>query len=435
MVSPKLALQSTILSLTLLSSIAVADDNSWGIAATYRTSTIPFLTESGDSTVGSFVPMIFFENDYAYIDGLEGGVFLYENSDMNLRISALTRLRFLDIPRSLQNDFKGDGFDFGVQARYQLGSHWYNELELMSNSQEHIHSNFRLAAHYKFDNLDLQPSVTLRYKSDDFNTAYYSPAELGGKNIDGGVDLNVGLKARYHLISNLYLLGETSVTRLDSNAYHSPIIVDRYQGEVFLGFGFFGENNPSRASKLTSTPYLRVSHGWASPSNMGEIFAFKGEKDVNHHQMSSLFYGHPVSDDLFGLPINVYLTPGLVHHWKSDFQPTSTEYVVAMKAYYTFNWPVKWRFGVAEGLSYVDDITYIEQVDIEQKGYKPNKLLNYLDLSFDISVGSLLQQKDWENIWLGYSLHHRSAIFETASQFGRIKGGSNYNTVYLQYHF
>ncbi len=39
------------------------------------------------------------------------------------------------------------------------------------------------------------------------------------------------------------------------------------------------------------------------------------------------------------------------------------------------------------------------------------------------------------DLWFGYSLHHRSSIFETSSAFGRIKGGSNYNTLYLQYHW
>ena len=40
-----------------------------------------------------------------------------------------------------------------------------------------------------------------------------------------------------------------------------------------------------------------------------------------------------------------------------------------------------------------------------------------------------------QDVWLGYSIHHRSAIFESASRFGWIKGGSNYNTIYLQFDF
>ena len=36
-------------------------------------------------------------------------------------------------------------------------------------------------------------------------------------------------------------------------------------------------------------------------------------------------------------------------------------------------------------------------------------------------------------LWLGVAVHHRSSIFESASQFGRIKGGSNYPSIYLQW--
>ena len=125
----------------------------------------------------------------------------------------------------------------------------------------------------------------------------------------------------------------------------------------------------------------------------------------------------------------------IAHHWSSKVQSGSTEYIAAIKAFYTFDWPIKWRFGVAEGLSYIDSITYIEQTEMDEKGYTASHLLNYLDFSFDINVGDAVNQSDLENVWFGYSLHHRSAIFENASQFGRIKGGSNYNTIYIQYEF
>lgn len=288
---------------------------------------------------------------------------------------------------------------------------------------------------YEFGDWELEPSFTIRYKDADFNSSYYSFKDATGEKIGAGIDANLGIKARYHVISNLYLLGETSVTRLDSEAYHSQIVEDRYQGEVFVGFGFFNDKGKERKSDLRNRPYLRVAHGWATPSNMGDIFKLNAEKDEYNNQMTSFFYGHPLTDELFGLPLDIYLTPGLVHHWSSDVQSSSTEYVVAIKAYYTFNWPTKWRFGVAEGMSYIDNITYIEATEMEEKGYTPSNLLNYLDFSVDVNVGDLFNQKDWENMWVGYSLHHRSAIFENASQFGRIKGGSNYNTIYFQYDF
>jgi len=97
--------------------------------------------------------------------------------------------------------------------------------------------------------------------------------------------------------------------------------------------------------------------------------------------------------------------------------------------------PWKIRFGVAEGLSYVSNVTYIERSEMERKGYRPSELMNYLDFSLDINLGDVFNSTKLQNTWLGYSIHHRSSIFESAQQFGRIKGGSNYNTFYLQFTF
>lgn len=129
------------------------------------------------------------------------------------------------------------------------------------------------------------------------------------------------------------------------------------------------------------------------------------------------------------------ITPGIVWHWNSSVQSSSQEYAVVIKGYYTFNWPTRWRFGFAKGNSYATDITYIEESEMDRKGYEPSNLMNYLDFSVGVDLGDLLNSERFNNWYLGYSTHHRSAIFESASQFGRIKGGSIYNTMYLQYHF
>ena len=339
-------LATSAVSLPALSS----SEQEWGIAAMYRTASIPFYTANDDSTVSTFVPMMFFENEHLYIDGIEGGVFLFDESDSNWRTSAIMRLRFVDIPKSIQNAFEGDRVDFGGQIRYNFDENWRAEFEVMTDDEFQFHSNYRIAANYELGDWELEPSFTIRYKDADFNSTYYSFDEVTGEKIGAGIDANLGIKARYHVISNLYLLGETSITRLDSEAYNSQIVEDRYQGEVFVGFGFFNDKGKDRKSDLRNRPYLRIAHGWATPSNMGDIFKFNAEKDEYNNQLTSFFYGHPLTDELFGLPLDIYLTPGLVHHWSSDVQSSSTEYVMAIKAYYTFNWPTKWRFGVAEGM-------------------------------------------------------------------------------------
>ncbi|MEZ8304158.1 MipA/OmpV family protein [Vibrio splendidus] len=409
-----------------------AEEQEWGIAAMFRTASIPYDTSGGDQSVNSFVPMLFFKNDYVFIDGTEMGAYLYQTDDEKWSFNAISRMRFIDIPASEQNAIEGDTADFGAQLTYQLDGPWSVETELMSDSEFNLHGNLRAKAKYETGDWEFYPSATLRYKSADFNSEYYSASN---ETIGAGVDLNVGVEARYHVVSNLYLLGSTSVTRLDDNAYDSSIVEDRYQGELYLGFGFFNDKEKAPKPKLSNAPYLRVAHGWATPSNIGDIMKFNAEKDEYNNQLTSFFYGHPLTDEIFGFPLDIYLTPGIAHHWSSDVQSSSTEYIIAIKAYYTFDWPTQWRVGVAEGMSYIDSITYIEGSEMDRKGYTASHLLNYLDFSFDVNVGDLIGKNDLNNLWFGYSLHHRSAIFENASQFGRIKGGSNYNTVYFQYEF
>ena len=187
--------------------------------------------------------------------------------------------------------------------------------------------------------------------------------------------------------------------------------------------------------------------------------------------MSSLFYGHPIADSLFGVEaFDIYMTLGYVYHHSSDpysqtlaagqgintlelaglgnnpcdgvtdctisydSQPTN-EYVLGVKVYYNINWPVHWRLGVAEGVSYIETVSHIEQREMDRKGYRSSNLMNYIDVTADFSLGDAFGVKQMNDLYFGVGIHHRSSIFESASAFGRIKGGSNYNSLYLQYHF
>ncbi|WP_117234687.1 MipA/OmpV family protein [Vibrio maerlii] len=417
-----------------LPTYAENSEQEWGIAGVMRSASIPYQFTQGDDNVSTFIPMIYFENEYLYAEGTEAGVYLFNEEESDFRLSTLLRMRFIDVPKEEQNAIEGDTADFGFQLRYQPEDTWYIDSEFMSDDDFNFHANLRWGQKFDEGALELEPSVTLRYKDADFNSLYYG---LGVEDIGAGADLKASIDAKYHVVSNLYLLGGLGVTVLDNNAYQSSVVDERFQGEAFLGFGFFNEKGKPRKSDLRNKPYLRIAHGWATPSNLGDIMKFNTEKDPNNGQMTSFFYGHPLTDELFGLPLDIYLTPGIAHHWSSDVQSSSTEYIGAIKAYYTFTWPVRWRFGVAEGLSYIDNVTFIEENEIvNEKEYdSASKLLNYLDFSFDINIGDVFNNSDWKGMWLGYTVHHRSAIFEKASQYGRIKGGSNYNSIYFQYEF
>ncbi|OBT13177.1 MltA-interacting MipA family protein [Vibrio sp. UCD-FRSSP16_10] len=410
-------------------------EQTWGLAGVVRSASVPYvngLDLDDAERVTTFIPMLYFENDYVYVKGLTIGGYVYNPKDSDWNVSLLGRLRFVDIPAEIQNAYGADALDMGLRGEYQYSEDWFAYSELMTDKHGNWYTTLGTEGEYAFGSLTLQPHASLRLKSSDFNSAYYA---LGFEDIDAGVDYFAGIRANYHVISNLYLLGAVNLHMLDNNAEHSAVIDDQLQTEYYLGIGFFNDPDKKRKSHLSNKPYLRIAHGWGTPSNLGDIIGGEIEDDPYNSQLTSLFYGHPLTDSLFGLPLDIYLTPGFAWHWSHQDQASSQEYILAIKAYYTFTWPFDWRFGVAEGMSYTSKINSLEKNEFATKGKEPNNFLNYLDFSLDVNLGSMFNARSIDNVWLGYSIHHRSAIFEKSSQYGRIKGGSNYNSVYVQFDF
>jgi len=403
-------------------------EETWGIGIGARYADIPYVAQ--DQTVADLIPLLFFENETFFIRGLEGGIKLYADDDW--QINALTRYRFFDVPREIQNQTQGDAWDYGFQFRRSLGGKWSARAELVTNRAHRPYADIGVETFFGDDYAGLWPYAGLRFKPAVYNDTYYG---LGVEELGSGVDFLVNVEGRYHLTGNLYFIGRLGGYYLDRRARRSQLIKDEFSWEVFTGIAFFNDPGRERKSSLSNGAYWRVASGVASTSNVGEIFTGDSERDPFGNKLTSLFYGHPLTDDLFGLPIEVYLTPGLVYHHSSDVQDRFFEYVIAIKAYYTFRLPVRTRFGFGEGLSYASKISYVERTELEQKGYRPSKLLNFLDFSLDFNVGDLFGAPSTKHLWFGYGLHHRSGIFETNSQFGRIKGGSNYNTLYLQWEY
>ncbi len=406
-------------------------EQTWGLGVLVRNAEIPFDTEADNVT--SFVPMMFYQGETFFIRGLEGGAHVYQKDDW--QFNAMARMRFFDIPAEYQNEVQGDTIDLGFQARKTFSNDSFFDVELFSDLEGNPYANASQSWYFQHNSWEFMPKVSARYKSASFNSHYYALGDLTEQTIGAGIEVNAGIETRYHVAKNFYLLASVNGTLLDKNAYESDAVSQRWQTEAYLGFAFFNDISKPKKPDLSNHGYLRLAHGWATPSNIGDILAGDTVKDEYNNQLSSIFYGLPLTDELFSLPLDIYLTPGFVWHWNSEVQDSEQEVVLAIKAYYTINWPVRWRVGLAEGLSYISDVSYIEASEMERKGYRPSELMNYIDFTLDINLGDIFNVNALNDTWLGYSIHHRSAIFESASQFGRIKGGSNYNTVYIQFDF
>lgn len=406
------------------------DDLTWGTGIVSRSSSIPYYDPVvTDNTLTDLVPLFYYEDDYFYLHGLAYGVKLY-NLD-KWQFSALGRVRFLNIPREYQNEVQGDTIDYGLSARYFLYENQYIDLEVMNNLDKSTHANLTYFADIKYNDFYFAPYATLRVKDATFNTQQYGQDK---EEIKGDIDLAAGLDLKYHLWSNLYLIGSADIRWLGNNVRKAPTIDKNYEYTLMAGFGLFNDKDKKFFDVNGMKQYIRLAHGWATPSNFTDILIGETEPDDYNNQSTALFYGLPLSKTIFNLPIEFYLTPGLAFHHSSEVQENSLEYILGFKLYYTLPLTyIDMRLGLAEGVSYMNEITYIEKAEMDVRGYKPSSLAFYFDASLDLNLGFL--HDNFDPLWIGAAIHHRCSGFETVSLFGRIGGGSNYNTVYLQWHF
>jgi MipA family protein len=401
----------------------------WGVGMALRLASIPYETNLARS-VSTVMPMIFYQGEHFFFNGFGGGYKFYLQNTLSL--SAVARVHFFDIPEEIQNQVQGDNVDWGLQLRYRPVTWSYIDLELMLDWWQNFHANLFLQTELFLDNFEFRPFFQIKYKSADYNSTYYG---LNQMHVSGGVTFSVGYRAAFQIYKNIYLFNAGRLNFLDRYSRNLSSIEDNITGEFILGAGFSNDRTLARKKKLDTKRYIRLAHGRASNADWIPLIFFQTDPDSLNNQMTSVFYGHPLADQLIGLPIQVYLTTGFAWHWKSSVQPNSQEIILGVKFHLTIPWPFRWRFGFVEGLSYINRITYIEQREMDRKNYQASNLLNYLDYTLDIDLGYFLGGTFFEDLWLGYSVHHRSGIYGTAQQFGRINGGSNYPSIYLQKHF
>ena len=149
----------------------------------------------------------------------------------------------------------------------------------------------------------------------------------------------------------------------------------------------------------------------------------------------SLEVGKLLDERFQGWPVDVYVKGAYMRYLENGIQPNGNGVALYIKGfYYGFPWSqyVNTRFGFGQGLSWVDQIPALEQRDLEKKNPNTSRLLCYLDVSIDFSIGDLIRYKPLKDTYLGFAVIHRSGIFGTADIFGGVDGGSNYNSVYIE---
>jgi outer membrane protein len=178
---------------------------------------------------------------------------------------------------------------------------------------------------------------------------------------------------------------------------------------------------------------LRIGAGYSDFNNLGDILILNFDPYIDHTHVLNLDGGWRFVENMKGLPFDWYLKGGLSYFNENNLQDNFFEAILYVKVYY--KWDLgknRIRIGLGEGLSWASDVPIVEVADAVNSDKKVAKLLNYLDISADFDVGRLIRVDELNDLYIGFTIKHRSGVF---GLFSGVHGGSNYKMLTIEKNF
>ncbi len=178
---------------------------------------------------------------------------------------------------------------------------------------------------------------------------------------------------------------------------------------------------------------MRLAYGKASQNDLGNIISGNLGTHPIGLTVFALDSGYLLNKNVFELPLDLYFK-GAFAYFDEDYFDNNYELALYFKLYWNIDYfDNRIRVGFGEGVSYTKDILLTEYLEAQVKNDKNSHILNYIDISLDFDLGRVVGYKPLYDTYLGYALKHRSGIFGLINDVE--KGGSNYNTLYIEINF
>jgi len=319
-----------------------------------------------------------------------------------------------------------------------------------------VHNGSEVRGHwarvYRHERWQLEPWVELRWLSQEKADYYFGvrdPEATDNRDpyrLDNTGSWAAGTALRYAFWDQHRLALNVAYREFGGDISGSPVIDNRRSASVQLTYRYElnglrspGEEGAYNFFANNANPYsLRIAYGCTTETKFNEILRGGIDCSPIDTGLASLFVGRKVAKEIFRLPIEGWVQAGIARRFENDLQDDFFEAVFAFKAIYRrFPWSdrVETRIGLGQGLSYADRVPALEKQKGREKNRRTSHLLNYLDFSVDVSVGDILRRRSMKKLFLGFGVHHRSGVFASADLFGNTYGGSNVNTLYLEWEF
>jgi outer membrane protein len=178
---------------------------------------------------------------------------------------------------------------------------------------------------------------------------------------------------------------------------------------------------------------LRIGVGYSDVHDLGDVLLLDFQPYEGHTHVVNLDGGWRFVENMKGLPLDWYLKGGLSYFNEKNLQEDFLEATLYVKVYY--KWDLgeeRIRIGLGDGLSWASAIPIVEIEDAQGEHDKVSKFLNYLDISVDFDLGRLTGVNDLNDLYIGFTIKHRSGVF---GLFSGVHGGSNYKMLTIEKNF
>jgi outer membrane protein len=423
-------------------------DGRWGLGVGLRLETSPYKEQP---PIRDLLPILSYEGDRAYLRGTRAGLRLIDGTGFKLEAIGQFRLTgYRGADGSLLDGMsRARSFDVGLTATVptRLGDFTVEALTDVSNAHEGEELSIGWGRTWESGRLRWRPTVSLNRYSKDLANYYFGvrPDEVRpdrpAYTLSPSTNVRFALDAVYPITTNGYLYGSVGVNYFDDEIGSSPIVVGRTQWNTFVGylyrFGNGSANGESAAlGALEKTRWsVRVARGWNAEASLLDIVP-GGDLSLSPERTGvfNVEVGKLLDERFNGWPVDIWVKGSYTRYLEQGLQPDFNGYQLYIKGFYYLPWSkwVKTRFGLGEGLSWAEEIPYLEAQSIESKNPNTSRLLNYLDVSIDVSIGDLIRWNKLKDTYLGFVVIHRSGVFGWSDIFGGVDGGSNYNSVYIE---
>ncbi|MDR2879886.1 MAG: hypothetical protein LBV03_08235 [Fusobacteriales bacterium] len=139
--------------------------------------------------------------------------------------------------------------------------------------------------------------------------------------------------------------------------------------------------------------------------------------------------------DIWNGALDISAQVGLIYHLENNYQDDFFQYNAGVKfTWKKFPWSkyVRTKVYVLEGLSYANQIPYLEKENLDFEDKSHSNFLNYLEFGIAVNLRDITRIEPLDDFYGGVGISHRSGIF---GLINGVHGGSNYVTFYLEKEF